>query len=41
VAEITDGMIVGGRIIQLMETDGLAAVGNFVTKLRHTLDKVD
>jgi tryptophan synthase alpha chain len=41
VAEIADGVIVGSRIIQLMETDGLAAVGNFVSKLRHALDKVD
>jgi tryptophan synthase alpha chain len=41
VAEIADGVIVGSRIIQLMETDGLAAVGNFVSKLRRSLDKTD
>jgi len=41
VAEIADGVIVGSRIIQLMETDGLAAVGNFVSKLRRALDKTD
>ena len=41
VAETADGVIVGSRIIQLMETDGLAAAGNFVSKLRHTLDKAD
>lgn len=41
VAEIADGVIVGSRIIQLMETDGLAAVGNFVNKLRRALDKAD
>ncbi len=41
VAEIADGVIVGSRIIQLMETEGLAAVGNFVGKLRHALDKAD
>jgi tryptophan synthase alpha chain len=41
VAEIADGVIVGSRIIQLMETDGLAAVGNFVNKLRRVLDKAD
>jgi tryptophan synthase alpha chain len=41
VAEIADGVIVGSRIIQLMETDGLAAAGNFVSKLRSALDKAD
>jgi tryptophan synthase alpha chain len=41
VAEIADGVIVGSRIIQLMETKGLAAVSNFVNKLRRTLDKAD
>ncbi|OGN91837.1 MAG: tryptophan synthase subunit alpha [Chloroflexi bacterium RBG_13_48_17] len=41
VVQIADGVIVGSRIIQLMETDGLAAVGNFVGKLRHALDKAD
>jgi len=41
VAETADGVIVGSRIIQLMETDGLAAVGNFVMELRRALDKTD
>jgi tryptophan synthase alpha chain len=41
VADIADGVIVGSRIIQLMETDGLAAVSNFVRKLRRALDKAD
>lgn len=41
VAEIADGVIVGSRIIQLMETDGLAAAANFVSKLRRALDKTD
>jgi tryptophan synthase alpha chain len=41
VAQIADGVIVGSKIIQLMETDGLAAVGNFVSKLRRSLDKAD
>lgn len=41
VAEMADGVIVGSRIIQLMETKGLAAAGNFVSKLRRVLDKAD
>lgn len=41
VAQIADGVIVGSRIIQLMETKGLAAAGNFVQKLRRTLDEAD
>jgi tryptophan synthase alpha chain len=41
VAEIADGVIVGSRIIQLMETEGLASVGNFVSELRRALDKSD
>lgn len=41
VAEIADGVIVGSRIIQLMETDGLASVCNFVKKLRQALDTAD
>jgi len=41
VAQIADGVIVGSKIIQLMETDGLAAVGNFVMELRRALDKTD
>jgi tryptophan synthase alpha chain len=41
VAEIADGIIVGSRIIQLMETDGLAAAGNFLKELRRALDEAD
>ena len=41
VARMADGVIVGSRIIQLMETDGLESVGNFVRELRNTLDKAD
>ena len=41
VAQIADGGIVGSRIIQLMETGDLAAVGNFVKELRHAVDKTD
>jgi tryptophan synthase alpha chain len=41
VAQIADGVIVGSRIIQLMETDGLETVGNFIRELRHALDKTD
>ena len=40
VARIADGVIVGSRIIQLMEAeaDSVAAVGNFVRELRQALD---
>jgi len=41
VARMADGVIVGSRIIQLMETDGLESVGNLVRELRNTLDKAD
>jgi len=41
IARMADGVIVGSRIIQLMETDGLESVGNFVRELRNTLDKAD
>jgi tryptophan synthase alpha chain len=41
IAEIADGVIVGSRIIQLMENEGLASVGNFITELRQALDKAD
>ena len=41
VAKIADGVIIGSRIIQLMETGDLASVGNFVKELRHALDKED
>jgi tryptophan synthase alpha chain len=39
VARIADGVIVGSRIIQLMETGDLASVGNFIKELRHALDE--
>jgi tryptophan synthase alpha chain len=41
VAEIADGVIVGSRIIQLMETEGLAAAGKFIGELRRALDRAD
>ncbi len=41
VARISDGVIVGSRIIQLMETDdSLLSVGNFIEGLRHVLDEL-
>jgi len=40
VAQIADGVIVGSRVIQLMEADDtFIAVGSFITELRHALDK--
>jgi len=40
VARIADGVIVGSRIIQLMEAeDSFTSVGNFIRGLRHALDK--
>jgi len=41
VARIADGVIVGSRIIQLMETGDLVSVGKFVKELRNALDKED
>jgi tryptophan synthase alpha chain len=39
VAQLADGVIVGSRIIQLMEAeDNLTKVGNFIKGLRHALD---
>jgi tryptophan synthase alpha chain len=39
VARIADGVIVGSRIIQLMEDESsFASVGNFIRELRHALD---
>ncbi len=39
-AKIADGVIVGSRIIQLMEIDDdFTSVANFVKELRHVLDK--
>jgi tryptophan synthase alpha chain len=38
VAAIADGVIVGSKIIQLLETDGLTAVADFVKQLRRALD---
>jgi len=41
VARVADGVIVGSRIIQLMEAeDNLISVGNFIKELRHTLDEL-
>ena len=40
VAQIADGVIVGSRVIQLMEAmDGLQSVGYFIKGLRQALDK--
>ena len=40
VARIADGVIVGSRIIQLMETDDfISPVGNFIKELRQALDE--
>ena len=40
VAQIADGVIVGSRVIQLMETDDdLVSVSNFIKQLRHALDE--
>lgn len=41
VAQIADGVIIGSRIIQLMETGDLVSVGNFIRELRRALDKAD
>jgi tryptophan synthase alpha chain len=39
VGGIADGVIIGSRILQLMEADSsLKSVGNFITGLRHALD---
>jgi tryptophan synthase alpha chain len=42
VARIADGVIVGSRIIQLMETDGsfTSPVGNLIVELRQALDEL-
>ena len=40
VARIADGVIVGSRLIQLMEIDdNFSSVGNFIAELRKTLDE--
>ena len=40
VARIADGVIVGSRLIQLMEAeDNFTSVGSFITGLRHALDE--
>ena len=40
VAQVADGVIVGSRIIQLMEVmNSLKSVGNFIKELRHALDE--
>jgi len=42
VARIADGVIVGSRIIQLMEAENnLKSVGNFIKELRRALDEPD
>ena len=42
VARIADGVIVGSRLIQLMETDqSLAEVAEFIRELRRALDQAD
>ncbi len=42
VAQLADGVIVGSRLIQLMEAeDKLASVGNFIAGLRQALDEPD
>ena len=38
VASFADGVIIGSRIIQLMETGGVAAAANFVTETRKAID---
>ncbi len=41
VARVADGVIIGSRIIQLMEAeDDLTSVGNFIKELRHALDEL-
>jgi len=41
VAKIADGVIVGSRVIQLMEVeDNFSSVGNFIKELRGALDKL-
>ncbi len=41
VARVADGVIVGSRIIQLIEAaDNLTSVGNFIKELRHALDEL-
>ncbi|MBN2463731.1 MAG: tryptophan synthase subunit alpha [Dehalococcoidia bacterium] len=39
VSRIADGVIVGSRIIQLMEAGDLESVGDFIKELRHAMDK--
>jgi len=41
VAAVADGVIVGSRIIQLLETEGLKAVADFVNQLRRAIDQAD
>jgi tryptophan synthase alpha chain len=41
IAQIADGVIVGSKLIQLIETEGLSAAADFIKKLRHALDKAD
>lgn len=39
VASVADGVIVGSRIIQLMENGGTKAAADFVKEMRHAIDK--
>jgi tryptophan synthase alpha chain len=41
VTQIADGIIVGSKIIQIMETEGLTTVGNFISQLRRAVDKAN
>jgi len=42
VARIADGVIVGSRLIQLMEAEdnSMSSVGNFIKGLRHALNEL-
>ncbi len=41
VAAVADGVIVGSKVIQLLETEGLKAVADFMNQLRRALDFAD
>lgn len=41
VAAVADGVIVGSKVIQLLETEGLKAVADFTNQLRRALDFAD
>ena len=41
IARVADGVIVGSRVIQLMETDDdFSSLGDFIKGLRHTIDEL-